>query len=111
MHQKVYTIQIKNPKDMNSLEQTLASLLGGEHNKCAFIRSQEFIALRLRALYGRSPSAQAAASSVVYGEGLKITLDPDNHASVYLVSPSIEADPSLLVGKRACPDSSLEEGV
>ena len=94
---------------MSKLEQTVASLLGGEYNKCSFIRSQDFITLRLRALYTRAQEASVAPRDpiVVYGEGLKITLDVDNNASVFLVSPSIEAESSLQhnLGKRACPDS------
>ena len=111
MHQKVYTLQIKTQKDMGKLEQTVASLLGGEYNKCSFIRSQDFITLRLLALYTRADEMPREHMVVVYGEGLKITLDPENNASDYLVSPSIEAEPSLQsgpllsLGKRACPDT------
>jgi hypothetical protein len=109
MLQKVLSLSIQGQQDMTKLEQTVACLLGGEHHKCSFVRSQDFIKLRLQALY--HPAAQRAPL-VVYGEGLKICLDNDNLATVYLVDPSIDPDlptppsePTTVLGKRAQPET------
>jgi len=89
---------------MAQLEETVSILLGGEQHKCAFVRSKDFITLRLQALYHRSVASTFPL--MVYGEGLKISLDAENNATVYLVGPSIlESDESLVrPGKRGCTD-------
>ena len=96
---KVFSIQVKTKEDMSRLEEALVSLLGGEQSKCALVRSQEFINIRLRALYNRGPSE----AIVVYGERVKICLDPDKNADVYLMELGVDAIPSLL-GKRPASD-------
>ena len=104
MPTKIFSIQIKTKADMAALEDTITTLLGGEQSKCALIRSHDFLALRLRALYRRSKDAPAL---VVYGEGLKITLDSDNVGAVSLLDPeTIEPaeDPAVL-GKRRGPSA------
>ncbi len=98
MRQKVFVQRIECKEDMSRLESMIASLLGGEHNKCSLIRCNEFIQLRLRALYGKG-----APPVHVYGEGLQISLDADNVASVYLLTSYVEPDEGLL-GKRSQPD-------
>lgn len=99
MRQKVFVQRIENKEDMSRLESMIGSLLGGEHNKCSLIRCSEFIQLRLRALYGRGVSPVH-----VYGEGLQISLDADNVASVYLLTSYVEVDEGLL-GKRSQPEA------
>lgn len=88
---------------MARLEQTIGTLLGGENHKCSFVRSKDFVSLRLRALYNR-PSTLPGEGLLVYWEGLKITLDVNNNAAVYLTVPSIDPDESVL-GKRSCPEA------
>ena len=98
MRQKVFVQRVESKEDMSVLESTIGSLLGGEKNKCSLIRCSEFVQLRLRALYGRGK-----APVHVYGEGLQISLDPDNLATVYLLTSYVEADEGLL-GKRSQPE-------
>lgn len=96
----VFSRKIASQRDMGELEDTLSSLLGGEQHKCAFVRSQDFVRLRLLALYKAPPPRLL----VVYGEGLKITLDSDKVASVFLLNPMLDPEPRLAGGKRAEPD-------
>jgi hypothetical protein len=100
MRQKVFMLQIQSKEDMSLLESTVGSLLRGEHNKCALIRCNEFIQLRLCALYGKG-----VPPIHVYGEGLQISLDANNVVSVYLLTSFVEADEGLL-GKRSEPEKS-----
>jgi hypothetical protein len=95
MRQKVFAINITSKEDMAVLESTVGSLLGGEQNKCALVRSQEFIKLRLSALYGRGERAMS-----VYGGDLQIKLDADRTVTVYHLSFGVDQDETLL-GKRA----------
>lgn len=100
MKQKVFSKRIEGKRDMAELESTVGSLLGGEDNKCSLVRSSDFVRLRLRALYGRGKAQHLH----VYGGGLQISLDPDNIASVYLLSVSVD-DEDVVLGKRAEPES------
>lgn len=103
MRQKVFVLRIESKEDMSRLESTIGGLLGGEHNKCSLIRCNEFIQLRLCALYGKG-----VAPIHVYGEGLQISLDTNNVASVYLLTSFVEPDEGLL-GKRSEPEGGAEE--
>ena len=106
MRQKVFTRPIRSMADMALLETTIGGLLGGEHSKCSLVRTNEFVQLRLCALYDRG-----APPLHVYGEGLQISLDVDNVASVYLLISSIEPDDVVLLGKRPAsvePDDPAE---
>jgi hypothetical protein len=94
MRQKVYVQDIGGMEDMAALELAIGGLLGGEHNKCSLVRSNEFVQLRLCALYGKGEKPMH-----VYGEGLQISLDDANVASVYLLCSSVDAD-EVLLGKR-----------
>ena len=99
MLHKVFSIQIQCKEDMAKLEEALVRLLGGEQSKCSLVRSQEFINIRLRALYNRGPAERIE----VYGERVKICLDVDKTAEIYLMELGLDAVPALL-GKRPCPD-------
>ena len=94
MRQKVYSIRIRDKEDMAVLESTLGGLLGGEQNKCALVRSFEFVNLRLSALYGRGPPAMS-----VYGGDLQIALAADKNVTIYHLSSTVDVEESLL-GKR-----------
>ena len=102
MKQKVFAKCIKGKEDMAELESTVGSLLGGEANKCSLIRSSDFIQLRLRALYNCDGGGPPPLH--VFGEGLQISLDQDNVASVFLLSMSVDDD-VILGRKRSEPDS------
>ena len=96
---KVFSIQIQSKDDMAKLEDALVRLMGGERSKCALIRSQEFINIRLRALYDRGPAERI----VVYAERVKVCLESDKTADIYLAELGIDSVPVLL-GKRDCPE-------
>lgn len=100
---EIFSIQIAGRSDMLVLEDTIIRLLGGEQNKCALFRSQEFVNLRLRALYNRGPDCPPA----VYGEGFKIFLDADKRVHVYMLELGFDMDPTYL-GKRKNPDDDQD---
>jgi hypothetical protein len=105
MPTKIFSTQIQTKADMATMEQMITSLLGGERNKCSLIRSHDYHSLRLRALYRRAKDKDAPPppTLVVYGEGLKITLDSDNVGAIFLLDPeTIEADEDVqtALGKR-----------
>lgn len=100
---KVFSVHIQSKEDMARLEEALVSLLGGERSKCALIRSQEFVNIRLRALYDRGPAERI----VVYGERVKVCLELDKTADIYLIELGVDAVP-VLMGKRACPEEDDE---
>ena len=103
MRQKVFSRIVQCMEDMSLLEQTIGSLLGGERNQCALVRCSEFVQLRLCALYNRGEKPMH-----VFGDGLQISLDENNVATVYLLSSSVDTDESIL-GKRAQPDIPGDE--
>ena len=59
-------------RDMDDIEAAITRELGGEKGRCAFLRSQSYLRLRMAALYrdemNRTPCT-------VYHEGLKVSLD------------------------------------
>jgi hypothetical protein len=111
MSRAILTLKIKDSHDMAQLEKTVGALMGGENHKCAFVRSRDFVLLRLRALYNR-PATLPKGGLVVYGEGLKICLDCENNVSVYLTGHIIDIEPEEpLLGKRKCQDDDAVQGL
>ena len=107
MKQSVYSIQITNMDSMKKLEEFIGLLLKGENNQCSFVRSQDFVSMRLHALYRDAPTKPI----VVYGENLKIVLDSQKIATVYTMYQNLDdetiansIDPSF-IGKRSVPES------
>lgn len=95
---KVYSVTVSSNEDMVSLENMLMGLLGGEHSKkCAFMRSKEYIALRLLALYKRETITRPM---VVYNEGVKVCLNPDWSVDVFMVQMGVDNDITNVLGKR-----------
>ena len=114
---KVFSITINDSQDMARLEDLVRGLLGGEHSKkCAFMRSKEYIALRLMALY-RKESLRAPMA--VYSEGMKICLNLDWSVDVYVLEIGIDNDDvaatlggtngGVLGKRRDCSDLEPEE--
>ena len=92
MLQKVFSIKIESKSDMARVEEVLVGLLGGEHHRCSFLRSGEFIRLRNLALYPRhrEPGGEGGCPlHSVHIEGLKITLTPTGTVCVYLTDPCV----------------------
>lgn len=92
---KVFSIKVESKDDMAKLEDALVCLMGGERSKCALIRSQDFVNIRLRALYDRGPSERI----VVYGERVKVCLELDKTVEIYLMELGVDGVP-VLSGKR-----------
>jgi hypothetical protein len=100
MLELVMSITINGPADMVRLEEKIVSILGGEHHKCSFIRSNGFVSLRLNALYGKTWDK----GMLVVGPGLELTLAPDKTIRLYLYQSSVDVDPVL--GKRLAPEET-----
>ena len=97
MFQLFTTVDVTSKAGMSELEETVASLLRGERGKCAFVRSEAFVKLRIRALYRRDLSSPISAET----DGVKVTLTPAGTALVYIAcadAPVEEEDAAL--GKR-----------
>ena len=102
---KLFSIRVTNKQDMAKLEEVVASLLGGERGKCSFIRSHEFVQLRLKALYPRKQDAVRTQNISVYCEGLKLTLTPTGTMFVLTTEPYVEPQEEL----DDAPDSPFPE--
>jgi len=101
MRQAVYSIHIGNREDMRKLEDYITLLLKGENNQCSFIRTQEFVSMRLHALYRPPP----ADDITVYGDNIKIVLDSHKDATVYIMDQGfIDESETFTSGKRPAPD-------
>jgi hypothetical protein len=114
MLRKIFSTQVANKEDMARLEASIVDLLGGEHHKCAFIRSEAFVKLRLRALYRRGDTSAPAISA--YWEGLKVTLTQGGTVCVYIADACVEEapvveekEPSSLPRKRPFAVAMMEE--
>jgi hypothetical protein len=92
---------------MGQLEETVTGLLGGEKGKCAFVRSEAFVRLRIQALYRRDLDRPMSAET----DGLKVTLTPDGTALVYIACPDApktdETTDSELGKRRERPDEDV----
>lgn len=113
MLQKIFSIKVNGKHEMARLEEVIMGLLGGEHHRCSFLRSAEYIRLRNKALYSRRGCDDATDTSTfsahsVHLEGLRITLTSTRTVCVYLtdvcVAPSVEPaagdDGGLAVGRK-----------
>lgn len=90
MLQKLFSIRVCHKNDMARLEEVVVGLLGGEHHRCSFLRSEEFVRLRNYALYCREKTKPRS----VHIEGLKIVLTATGKACVYLTDPCVAPVPS-----------------
>jgi hypothetical protein len=95
MREKVFSIKIQGKEDMTKLESVVGGLLGGEQNKCSFVRCQDFVHLRLCALYNKGETPLS-----IYGEHFQIYLDTEKNGTVYMLSSGVEESDHIL-GKRA----------
>jgi hypothetical protein len=104
---KVFSIIVRSNEDMVRLESIVRGLLGGEQSKkCAFMRSQEYIALRLLALYKREIISKPM---VVYSEGVKVCLNPDWSVDIFMLEMGVDNDVTSVLGKRNGSDLEQEE--
>jgi hypothetical protein len=106
MLQLFASIAATSKTGMGQLEETVTGLLGGEKGKCAFVRSEAFVRLRIQALYRRDMNRPISAET----DGLKVTLTPDGTALVYIAcpdAPRTEADGSELGKRRERPEEDV----
>jgi hypothetical protein len=76
---------ISSDSDMQEVEKTIVSQLGGENHRCAFFRTVPYIRLRVAALYLRDPMPHTA-----YCNDLCVTLTPTRQGPLVSVRCSHE---------------------
>ena len=81
--------QIASPKDMQDVEAEITRHLGGENYRCAFLRSRDYILLRIAALY--APKAQDYTHTA-RTQGLAVTLQSDHKGKTVTVHSTLHAD-------------------
>jgi len=70
---------IRSRRDMLDVEEAITKQLGGEHNRCSFLRSVSYVRLRIAALYPRnSPQTCHAA----FCGNLSVTLVPSEDGAL-----------------------------
>jgi hypothetical protein len=100
MLQKLFSIRVDNKRDMSRLEEVVVGLLGGECNRCSFLRSGEYLRFRNIALYSRASAEDSQWPVSVHFEGLKLTLTATRVACIYVTDPCvIPVDPSPATGE------------
>jgi hypothetical protein len=97
---ELYTKRIRGARDMSEFEGVVARVMGCE--QCSFMRSQDYLRFRLVALYRPDSDEQPEC----YGERVKVTLDRERNATVYLLEDVV---PEGMLGKRAAPESDDEQ--
>jgi hypothetical protein len=99
--ERVFALQVQGKDDMTRIEKVVGGLLGSKGSRCALVRSQDFINLRLCALYNRGQPPMT-----VYGEGVQVCLDREKNVTVYLFpNTAVVPDARVLLGKRSEPES------
>lgn len=109
MREKIVSKRIGSATDMAWVEAEIGRIMGCEERKCSLVDSNDFVSLRLCALYGRG--GKKAPLSVYRGD-LQIKLDSDNTLTVYLLTSelvALEDLPSL--GKRLDPEDPVCMGL
>ena len=106
----VFERVVHSARDMAAVERAIVSELGGENNRCAFLRSMPYIRLRLAALYPSHPGS-AAIHTAQCGD-LSVTLTHTTEGP--LVRVCCLADPVypeefLPQRDPPCPEVGLEK--
>ncbi len=70
---------ITSPRDMQDVEEVITRHLGGENHRCSFLRSRDYIRLRLKALYSSSATQKKTptTATVAYHNNLSVSLLSD----------------------------------
>lgn len=71
---------VKSDRDMQDIEKCIVRELGGENNRCAFLRTLAYVKLRIAALYLLVQTPQTATYS-----DLQVVLTPTDEGSVVAV--------------------------
>ena len=99
MKEKMFSQTIRCKRDMDMVEKTIISLMGHQENTCTFLRTHDFLKIRMCALYNKcSPPLS------VYFGNFQIHLDRDMLLSIYLLSANVEEEAVVGTGKRGEPD-------
>lgn len=100
MLRMIMSSDVASSEDMARVEEAIAEMLGGEHHKCAFVRSEAFVRLRLSALYRRGEPRDGPLTA--FWDGLKVMLTPSGKVCVYACEACVEEVPEAFtqLGKR-----------
>jgi hypothetical protein len=102
MREKVVAVRIASKDDMTRVEEELCKVIGSK-GKCTLLRSEDFIRLRLCALYDRGDPPMS-----VYSHNVQVHLSEDKTVSIFLLSTELlgGVEGVVVLGKRADPDNS-----
>lgn len=106
MREWVMSVRVTCPADMAKIEEKLGQILGGQ--KCALVRSRDYISLRLCALYDRGKPPMSA-----YYQNVQICLRADKTVTLYLLAmnpvQTTVSEEEVKRGKRRCRSESPED--
>ena len=105
----LFAIVVHNRDDMETAENFIKCEVGSKHTqRCSFLRSMEYMKIRLHALYAK-PTPQALTA---YCKGLKIVFTPERRLEIWTCHPVPDVDPRVLklrLGKRCADDDAQHE--
>jgi len=107
MRERLLSVRVTTPADLQRIEDRLVELCGGKDRKCALLRTKSYIQLRLCALYGRGQPPMS-----VYYQNYQVRLDPERNVSIFLLEMEVlpEEAEQARTRKRAWSDSDDETG-
>jgi len=94
----LFAISVHRRDDMEAAESFITRQVSSNHSqRCSFLRSMEYVKIRLHALYGKPISHILTA----YCGGLKIVLTPERRLEIWTCYPVSDAEELLpACGKR-----------
>jgi hypothetical protein len=101
---------ITSTRDMDDIEAAITSELKGENHRCAFLRSQSYLLLRMAALYKSDHTPYT-----IYHDGVSVSLDWTSSGkrvtlrSVDLRAYADEEQEHLLPSSSRCDDPPVWE--
>lgn len=105
MREKIASVQINCMRDMETVEREIGRIMGCERRRCSLVQSQDFLKLRLCALYGRGGCK--APISIFKGD-MQVSLDDKKTISIYLLTSDVAANELVPTGTKraaACENS------
>lgn len=86
----IFERYIASRRDMQEVEEAITHHLGGENHRCAFLRSREYIRLRLAALYSSAAfragrTERPPTATVAYHNNLSVSLLSDERGALVSV--------------------------
>lgn len=94
----LFAIRVHGQEDMEAAESFITQQVTSNHSqRCSFLRSMEYVKIRLHALYGKPILHDLTA----YCGGLKIVLTPERRLEIWTCYPVPDTEDSTPVcGKR-----------